>query len=196
MAGNFGTDAKHKITFVLPELNPTVHIECTMHITNNLGRYNMVLGRDVQQSLGIEPDFKQNNIIWDDCLADMKFADVTLAECLNNTEVTKMITENMSKVLDAKYRKVDLHREVVNQCSTLEEVDKEKSLCVLKEHKELLDSTPDIWKSFKYDIELQDGTKLYHSQQYTVPKAYKTTLHMEVNRLCHIEVLHKVNQSE
>eukprot|EP00957_Ditylum_brightwellii_P052561 3985506-Ditylum_brightwellii.AAC.3 len=94
---------KCKVTFTLPELNPTAHVEHTIHITNNLSRYGMILGRDILQELGIDLDFKENNITWGDYQADMKSADITLAEHLANIEVMKTVEENMANILDGKY---------------------------------------------------------------------------------------------
>eukprot|EP00957_Ditylum_brightwellii_P039640 2998706-Ditylum_brightwellii.AAC.1 len=93
---------------MLPVLNPTAHVEHNMHVTNNLGRYNLILGRDMLQSLGIELEFKENNTTWDDYQADMKFADITLADHLANIEVPKIIVKNMANMLDPKYRRVNL----------------------------------------------------------------------------------------
>eukprot|EP00957_Ditylum_brightwellii_P189171 14399590-Ditylum_brightwellii.AAC.1 len=67
--------------------------EHTIHVTDNLGRYGMVLGRDVLQSPGIDLDLKENNITWDDYQADMKSSDFTLAKYLANVEVTKTISK-------------------------------------------------------------------------------------------------------
>eukprot|EP00957_Ditylum_brightwellii_P114505 8731336-Ditylum_brightwellii.AAC.1 len=40
-------------------------------------------------------------------------------------------------------------------------------------------NTLGMWKNFQYNIELQEGVKLYHSRLYRVPKAYKAMLCME-----------------
>eukprot|EP00957_Ditylum_brightwellii_P154353 11745917-Ditylum_brightwellii.AAC.1 len=72
---------------------PGMHVAHTVHAGNNLGGYDMILGRDTLQSLGIKLNFKQNNTVWDDYQADMKPVDVTVAEHLANTDVTKMIAE-------------------------------------------------------------------------------------------------------
>eukprot|EP00957_Ditylum_brightwellii_P161310 12282117-Ditylum_brightwellii.AAC.1 len=51
------------------------------------------------------------------------------------------------------------------------------------------------WKNFQYDIKPQEGVKMYHGKLYTVPKAYEAMLHMELDNLCKIGALCKVNQS-
>eukprot|EP00957_Ditylum_brightwellii_P190364 14491347-Ditylum_brightwellii.AAC.1 len=61
----------------------------------------------------------------------MKSADTILVEHLANVEVMKTIAENMAKILDATYCKVDLQKDIVDQCTTLGTEDKEKLLHVL-----------------------------------------------------------------
>eukprot|EP00957_Ditylum_brightwellii_P135433 10326256-Ditylum_brightwellii.AAC.1 len=88
----------------------------------------------------------------------------------------------MDKILDAKYHKADLQTDIVDQCST--------------KHNELFDGTPGMRKNFQYNIELQDGARLYHGNLYTKPKAYEATLCMEVECLCCIGVIYKANWSK
>eukprot|EP00957_Ditylum_brightwellii_P211015 15365667-Ditylum_brightwellii.AAC.1 len=171
-------------------------VEHTMNMTDHLGRYNMIVGRDLLKELGNNLDFKENNIMWGDYQTDMKSADITMAEHLANMEASRTVAENMAKILEAKYCKVNLQTDVVDQCTTLNAKDKKKSLCFLQKHKELFDGTLGTWKDLQYNIELRYGAKLYHNRPYPVPKAYKAILHMAVEHLCKIGVLHKVNQSE
>jgi hypothetical protein len=54
----------------------------------------------------------------------------------------------------------------------------------------------DIWKNEGYDITLQPNVKSYHARPYPIPKVHETTLTMEIERLCKIGVLRKINQLE
>eukprot|EP00957_Ditylum_brightwellii_P123593 9422669-Ditylum_brightwellii.AAC.1 len=81
------------------------------HIINHLGKYDMILGRDVLQELGIDLDLK-NSITWEDYQANMKSADVTLAEHVANIEATKSAAADIAKRLDVKYQKK--HKELFN----------------------------------------------------------------------------------
>eukprot|EP00957_Ditylum_brightwellii_P009129 690192-Ditylum_brightwellii.AAC.1 len=73
----------------------------------------MILDRDLLQKLGINLDFKENSISCGDYQADMKDADVTLAEHLAAVEATTAAATEIAKILDAKYQKVDLCTNVV-----------------------------------------------------------------------------------
>eukprot|EP00957_Ditylum_brightwellii_P109338 8341058-Ditylum_brightwellii.AAC.1 len=141
VAGEFGMWAKCKVTFGLPELNPSVHVEHTMHVTNQLGQYNMILRRDLLRELGIKLNFKESIISWGDYQADMKDADVTLAEHIAAVEATTAAATEIAKILDGKYQKVDIRADVVEACNDLNTKEREKLLNVLKKHEELFDST-------------------------------------------------------
>eukprot|EP00957_Ditylum_brightwellii_P124225 9468950-Ditylum_brightwellii.AAC.2 len=96
----------------------------------------------------------------------MKSADVTMAEQLANMETIRTVADNMAKILDTKYCKVNLQMGVIDQCTTL--------------------NTKRTWNDFQYNVELRDRAKLYHSRLCPEPKAYKATLCMEVECLCKI----------
>eukprot|EP00957_Ditylum_brightwellii_P102136 7786078-Ditylum_brightwellii.AAC.1 len=83
-AENLKTHNKCKVTFILPKLHPTAQREHTMHVTNHQGRYDMKVGSDLLHKLGINLDFKENNITWSNYQADMKLTDITMAEHLAN----------------------------------------------------------------------------------------------------------------
>eukprot|EP00957_Ditylum_brightwellii_P012658 956774-Ditylum_brightwellii.AAC.1 len=119
----------------------------------------------------------------------MKGTDVTLAKHIAAVEATTTAATEIANILDAKYKKVNLRADVVEACNNLNTKEKEKLLRVLKKHEELFNGTLGMWKNFQYDIELQKGVKPYHGCPYMVPKAYKATLHTEVNRICKIGVL-------
>ena len=67
---------------------------------------------------------------------------------------------------------------------------------LLTKYESLFDGTLGFWNHEEYDIELQPGVKPYHARAYPIPKIHEQTLHTEVERLCSIGVLRKVNLSE
>ena len=46
------------------------------------------------------------------------------------------------------------------------------------------------------DLELKSDATPYHARAYPIPKCHMDTLKMEVQRLCDLGVLKKVNRSE
>ena len=48
-------------------------------------------------------------------------------------------------------------------------------------------------KNKTVDIELQEGAKPYAGRLYNIPKAYEGMAKTEVNRLCTVDILEKLN---
>ena len=98
-------------------------------------------------------------------------------------------------VLDHKYTPADLE-EVAKSCNNLEPEQQEQLLALLKKHEQLFDGSLGKMKSEPYDIELKDNAKPYHAKPFPIPHAHEAKLRAEVQRLCEIGVLTKVNDSE
>ena len=81
-------------------------------------------------------------------------------------------TNKISKIFDAKYQKIDLVK-VVESKTHLVLDEKKISEKLLHRHESLFNSTIGTWKLDKYHVTLTDGTKLYRSRLYQIPKAYK-----------------------
>ena len=60
----------------------------------------------------------------------------------------------------------------------------------------MFDGTLGNWQGTECTVELKEGVQPYHARAYPIPKIHTETLKMEVNRLCDIGVLKKVNRSE
>ena len=66
----------------------------------------------------------------------------------------------------------------------------------MQKYETLFDGTLGKWKCKPYHITLKDGVTPYYSKQFTVPKAFETTLKVELECLYEIGVLRKVNHSK
>eukprot|EP00957_Ditylum_brightwellii_P060461 4591136-Ditylum_brightwellii.AAC.1 len=64
--------------FELAELNPTAEIEHKYHVKSTLGRYNMIIGRDLLKTVGLIIDFNNELITWEKYHANMKPAIVSI----------------------------------------------------------------------------------------------------------------------
>ncbi len=67
---------------------------------------------------------------------------------------------------------------------------------LLEEYRDLFDGSLGKWKGEKYDIELKQDAKPYHSRAFPIPRVHEQSLRMEVDRLCQEGVLRKMNDSE
>eukprot|EP00957_Ditylum_brightwellii_P006809 516122-Ditylum_brightwellii.AAC.1 len=97
--------------------------------------------------MGINLDFKENNISWGDYQVDMKDTDITLAERIAMVEPTTAAATEITKLLDAKYQKADLCSDIAEACNVLNTGEKEKLFHVLKKHEELFGGTLGMWKN-------------------------------------------------
>eukprot|EP00957_Ditylum_brightwellii_P142445 10852436-Ditylum_brightwellii.AAC.1 len=87
--------------------------------------------------MGINLNFKENSISWVDYQADMKDTDITLTKHIAAVEAIMAVAMEMAKILDAKYRKVDLCTDIVKACNALNTGEKEQLFQVLRKHEEL-----------------------------------------------------------
>ena len=63
----------------------------------------------------------------------------------------------------------------------------------LLQHENLFNGTLGHWYDSQYNIELKEGIEPYHAKAYHVPRVHKATLKEEVERLCKVGVLKRVN---
>ena len=72
MAGNVKTGLKSKIEFSLPEFFEDRLIEWDSYLTNDLGSYDMIIGRDLLCELGVDINFSTSTCTWDSSTIPMR----------------------------------------------------------------------------------------------------------------------------
>ena len=196
-AGIFQTEGTAKVDFILPEFYESKLISWKAHVTKQDCGYDMIVGRDLLQELGMKIDFDSNSIEWEGASVPMKPHGATRETdlYLQDSQAVEDAVDRMKHILDAKYAKADLD-EYVQECDYLSAEEKKQLLALLKQYESLFDGTLGRWKNEKYDIELRPNVEPYHAKAYPIPKSYEKTLRMEVERLCKVGVLKKVNRSE
>ena len=63
--GELTTQRRVKAQFTLPELQDKRLIEWDLHVADNMGAHDMILGRDVLSFLKIDIKFSDQVVIWD-----------------------------------------------------------------------------------------------------------------------------------
>ena len=196
-AGELTTRAKVKSQFTIPELQERKMIEWDFHVTESLGAYDMIIGRDIMEFLGIDIRFSDMTIKWDHY--DMPFKDIDSdflqSYHIREDELMSQESERISKILDAKYEKADL-TEVCRAQAHLDEDERAKLHTLLTKHESLFDGTLGKWKGKKVSLDLIDGATPYHARAYPIPRCHMATLKDEVARLCKLGVLKRVNRSQ
>lgn len=198
VAGSFLTKFKAIVVFKLPTLHETRTVEHEMHVAPRIKKYDMIIGRDLLQELGVVLNFSEQTIVWDYATVPMKADSNESNSCCNiedeGVSVTQA-TKRMKSILEAKYEAANLDT-IVSECTHLSKYQQQQLLKVLRNFQSLFDGTLGHWKDEQYNIELKTDAKPYHARPFPIPKAYEATLKMEVERLCKIGVLKCVNRSE
>jgi hypothetical protein len=186
VAGQFITKYATNVVFKLPSLHERRVVETKMHVSSQLNTYDMIIGRDLLQELGIVLNFNEQSIMWDYATVPMMNYRSDNTDSLDNFDTDSRpvaeATDRMKRILEAKYEAADLDA-VVSECKNLNEQEQKQLLSMLNQYKSLFDGTLGHWKNEKYDIHLKQDAKPYHARPYPVPKAYEATLKMEVERL-------------
>ena len=196
-AGELSTSTKCQGTFMIPEFHDDRVIEWDLHVTKNLGAYDMIIGRDILSDLGFKFDFTTMSVEWDGIEIPMKDSDTNEEEnfFIPDPSTVDDSAERLKKILDAKYEPADL-KQVCKEQHQLNEEEQEMLHQLLNKYSDLFDGTLGKWQMEDYDVELRPDAKPYHAKAYPIPRVHVNTLKMEVERLCEAGVLRKVNRSE
>ena len=201
-AGILKTKWKCKIDMLFPELSPTRTINTTVTVCDSSisSYYDMIVGRDLLNELGMDIKFSTNTVCWETAEIPMKSRDATPATSyfIQETEQLRTETDRLSatpKWLVSEYHKTDL-REYSHRQTNLNTKQAELLETSLRKFETLFDGTLGKWTGSPFHIELKENMKPYHGRPYTVPQAYDQAFRKEVERLCKIGVLKRVNRSE
>ena len=178
----------------MPEFHQHKSVEWEVHVTPQKMHYDIIIGQDLMTELGIIIDYKNHQISWDDATISMKQEDALPPEFFA-LPVPKEDIKKMKSILDAKYSPADL-KQVVQDCTHLTTDEQQQLSALLHQYKDLFDGSLGHWQGPPYDIKLKNDAQPYHARPYPIPKAYEKTFKMEVERLCTLGVLKKVNRSE
>jgi hypothetical protein len=196
-AGKLTTTQKCKALFTIPELHDDRVIEWNVHVAPTLGSYDMIIGRDILQDLGIDIQFSTGTVHWDGNEVPLKPYDATEEQTyhVQDSYAVDEATERLKGILDAKYEAADL-KEVARESKHLSPEEQQKLYQLLCKHETLFDGTLGHWKDSSYQIELKPDATPYHARAFPIPRVHTETLRMEVERLCEAGVLKRVNRSE
>jgi RNase H-like domain found in reverse transcriptase/Reverse transcriptase (RNA-dependent DNA polymerase)/Integrase zinc binding domain len=193
MGGQFNTTRKAPINLKLPEFSTNKTITWIAHVdetTNqNKAMFDLIIGLDLMEALGIAISFRDNTITWDDVSIPMKerglITDMNAREIIFHTAVQSPIitkAETRQKtILDADYSKVDID----------ETVDQLEHICdeVKRKLKQILKKTPNAFKGGlgtlkikPISLQLKPNAKPYHAKPFPIPKAYEQTTRKEAKR--------------
>jgi hypothetical protein len=197
-AGPVTTSERCKVLFSLPEFFPSKVIEWEMHVgTLENVHYDMIIGNDLLERLKVDLKYSTATIEWDGAEIPMKSRDATIEDSyyIHDTPCLEEAAERIKQILDAKYAPANID-ELTTKCTYLTLQQQEDLNFLLKKYESLFDGSLGTWKGESYDIELRSDATPYHARAFPIPRIHEQTLRHEVERLCQIGVLKKVNRSE
>jgi hypothetical protein len=197
-AGPVTTSERCKVLFSLPEFFPSKVIEWEMHVgTLENVHYDMIIGNDLLERLKVDLKYSTATIEWDGAEIPMKSRDATIDDSyyIHDTPCLEEAAERIKQILDAKYAPANID-ELTTKCTYLTLQQQEDLNFLLKKYESLFDGSLGTWKGESYDIELRSDATPYHARAFPIPRIHEQTLRHEVDRLCQIGVLKKVNRSE
>ena len=202
--GNFDTFAKGEIQGLqLPQFTTRRSFNAKFHLFrgSKKERYDVIIGRDILQSLGIDIINSKRTFKWDDIEIPMMPMGYWKRSRIN-TYLNRIKNkpprshENFQAVmLPANYKKPDL-KEVVSEIEHLNENQKETLLRVLIDNEQAFQGTKGKWVGEDIDIEIKPNPKPYFARPYNIPKSQEKLMRDEIARLEKIEVLSPVLESE
>ena len=201
--GDFVTAGTRKVPFILYEFHKDKVVTWDMHVDTSKRRstrYDMIIGRDLMQELGMDLLFSSSQVKWDEKIIPMRDP-----SSLNNNQVMNLMNEIfkqdpideeiIARVTAEKYSSADLPQEV-SKIEHLSRDEKSDLLTLLNKYKSLFDGTLGTWNTSPVDLELKEGAKPYYGKPYPVPKAQEQKLKDEIQRLINFGVLKQVHESE
>ena len=111
-AGVLTTNIKIATSFSFPELHANKLINQSLHIVDlNIDRYDMIIGRDLIRSLGIDIHGVEMTTHWGDSTIPWRDIDSTAKDAFALSQHNPPFnaeTKIMKRILDAKYSKADI----------------------------------------------------------------------------------------
>ena len=206
-AGSFKTKHRCEVDFTLPAFHENRNITCNVYVDEShhaSSSYDMIIGRELMHSLGINLLFDSAQISWDNAIIHMQppaslttdWVEALEQEILYAHDPDTTDAERIQSIIDAKYCQADLAK-VVEECKHLSHTEQKQLLQLLTKFEHLFDGTLGTWDTAPVDLELKDPeVKPYHARPYPVPHSQEQKLRAEVARLCDYGVLRKINNSE
>ena len=196
-AGPVSTNRKVKVQFTLPEMQDDKLIEWECHVIKDLGSHDMILGRDLLEFLGIDIRFSDQTVEWGHTSMPFKETDAQPHDSYYIAEDASLAeaSDRLKKILDAKYEAADLD-EVVAEQEQLSSDEKAKLKDLLQKYASLFDGTLGKWKGSRVELKLKKDANPFHAKAFSIPRCHVGTLKLEVERLCKLGVLRKVNRSQ
>jgi hypothetical protein len=174
---SFKTKRKCDIKFTLPAFHENRILTCNACVDEShheSSNYDMIIGRDLLHSLGINLLFDTAEISWDNAKIRMQppgkqdrdWLDTMEQELLYAHDPSTTDAERIQNIIESKYTPVDLNKKV-EECTHLERDEQRQLLKLLQRFEHLFDGTLGTWKTDPVDLEvINPNVKPFHAKPY------------------------------
>ncbi len=207
-AGTFTSDSRCQLELKLPAFheNKVIHWEAFVEPTSNdLGKYDLIIGRDLMHEIGLDILFSKEKMVWDNASVSMqhssfldedRWVDLLENELMQSHDPITTDAERIQQIIDAKYSKADLDQ-LVKELTHLKPIERDMLLKLLLKFEHLFDGSLGTWNTEPVDLHLKDpNAPPFHARPYPVPQSEERKLREEVKRLVEKGVLRRINHSE
>jgi hypothetical protein len=129
-AGSFKTRRSCDIEFTLPAFHKNRKITCNAYVDEShqeACHYDMIIGRDMMHSLGINLLFDTAEISWDNAKVHMQHPEILKGDWMETLEQELLFAhdpdttdaERIQGIIESKYTPADLNK-IVEECTHLE----------------------------------------------------------------------------
>jgi len=190
----------------LPEFSPSQRIPGPIRATmfrNDKCQYDLIIGMDLLQVLGIQIDCATKTVTWQDMRIPFRpsnyfdIASFTLEadDDLSTVEAAAKAGYKSSTILHSKYDQVSPHV-VAQQQKHLSVRQQEQLANVLKKFDKLFNGKLDKFPGREVHLDLLPDAKPFSCRPYPVPKKHEQVFKDELQRLCDCGVLSRCGASE
>jgi hypothetical protein len=103
--------------------------------------------------------------------------------------------KRQTRILDANYKAADL-QEIIKWVSTIDNIEKNNLLGLLRKYEHLLDGTLGNFETSEVKLKLKEDASPYHAKPFSLPKNHHDTLKHQIERLVKLGVLKRCSDSE
>jgi hypothetical protein len=156
-AGTFTTTAKCQCMFSLPEFHENRDIIWDVYVDTSStkgSRYDMIIGRDLMNNIGLDLRFSDNTMTWDNASVPMHSVqwleadnlELYSAHIISQNDPIATDAERIQSILDVKYSPASTS-DMVSECTDLITSEQEKLGTLLNKYADLFDGTLGTWKT-------------------------------------------------
>ena len=188
--GHFITTGSAEKSYYIPAFTTHREITSTFEIMpSNMSQdsYKIIMGRNLIMSLGFIIDFKNGKLIWDDLELNLECNAPQSEELYENTSsAVSAVESRVVKILDAGYKKSDLHETVPNH---LDDHQSNFLYNLLTKYEALFEGKLGTMPGTPYTIPIRQDAKPFAAKPFSIPHVHVANVKTEIKRLMDIGVI-------